>query len=278
MYSGRFAAINGIGNVASWNVKETNAEDKIVNSATKAGTDRILGTKDCTGSYEAHGGAPAVFPGDTFQFIGYTSPTSDVAGTVGMRYTVDAIVTQVVVQWDFAKNTIVKHTVQFGGKGLLGIASGAAIVDSTSVKKAKSSDCAFVSGAAVPFLTTRTTATLTISNSASAYANAATSGSMTRERGTLDWTLAIPAHGHTQLATPGTHLQNLKLGVNATESWWFSDALVGDTTDITCKPGTDQVDTQTVNVAMLASHPTTGVVGFIRKPGETVANVWPYTN
>jgi hypothetical protein len=277
MFSGRFAAINGIGNVVTWNVKETNSEDKIVNSATKAGTDRVLGTKDCTGSYEAHGGAPAVFPGETFNFIGYTSPTSGVAGTAGTRYTVDAIVTQVVIQWDFSKNTAVKHTVQFGGTGALSIGEGAAIVDATSVKKVLSNVCAFVSGANVPFITTRTAATLTITNSASAFANAGTGGSMTRERGTLDWTLAIPAHGHTRLAVPGTHLQNLKLGVNATDSWWFSDALVGDTTDITCKPGTDQVDTQTVNVAMLASHPTTGIVGFIRKPGETVANIWPYS-
>ena len=275
MLSGRFSAVNGIGNVGKWSVKEAVAEDKIVNTATRNGTDRLPGTRDVTGSYEAYGGLPAVLPGETFQFIGYTSPTSNVFGTAGMRYTVDAIVTQVVVTWDFAANKAVKHTVQFGGVGALVVASGAAIIDATAVIKTLSSLCAFVQGSAVPFLTARTTATLTLTNGVSSFANASTSNQTFREAGTLDWTLAIPVHGHAVPFTPGTALTDLKLGINATDNWWFKNALVMDTTDITCSPGSDSIETQTVNVGMLASDFTTGVVGFIRKPGQLVANYWP---
>jgi hypothetical protein len=72
-----------------------------------------------------------------------------------------------------------------------------------------------------------------------------------------------------------TVLDDLKLYVSATEYFHFGKALVLESTDINVKPGTSEMISQTVNIGMLASDPTTGAISFIKKPGVTGSNWWP---
>lgn len=275
MLSGKFATINGIGNVALWSLTETTEVEKIINSATRLGTDRNIGNRDVTGSYTAHGGLPAVFPGDTFNFIGYTSPTNNTKGGAGIRYTVDVLCTQVQIVWDFAAGKVVRHTVQFGNTAPMTIGSGAAILDVTSIKKVNSKSCPFTYGAGTAFLPARTQATLTLTNSGATRSAADTSNYTTREAGVLDWTLAVQVHTQAQEFAPGTYISDLKLGINSTpDSWWFKDAIVESATNITLNTEGTGIETQTINLGMAASN-NAGTVGFIRKPGDLVANWWP---
>ena len=275
MYSGRFAAVNGVGNVAKWQITETVEEDIVRNSATRGGTSRIFCGRDSTGSVECDGGLPFVLPGETFTFVGYTSPTSGVYGTAGMRYTVSAMCTQITVVWDYGTNKAVRHTIQFGGMGALVVASGAAVLDSTNVKAICSRGCAMVYGAAIDFCPTRTSVTLTMTSAVTVRGDASTSGWKTREAGPLDWNLAVTYNGHDKLFAPGTLWEDLKLAINSTpDSFWFNDAIVGQSTDITLTADGTAIDTQTLNIHM-SSADAAGVVGFIRRPGELVANYWP---
>lgn len=275
MYSGRFATVNGIGNVVKWQLTENVEEDKINSSATRGGTDRIFGDTDVTGSIECFGGIPSVMPGETFTFVGYTSPTTGVYSTAGMKYTVSAMCSGITVTWDYSANKAVRYTMQFGGMGALVVASGAAVVDATAIVKVKSRLCPMVYGAAVPLLANRTIVTLNITSALTIRSDASTGGAKVRETGPIDWNLAVQTTGHDQYFTPGTYLASLKLSVNATpDSFWFDDAIVGQVTDVTLTADGTAIDTQTVNIHMAASG-ADGIVGFIRKPAELVANYWP---
>ena len=278
MFSGRFATVNGIGNVNTWSLSESVEEDKIINSATHGGTDRIFGDKDVTGSITCHGALPPVMPGDLFVFKGYTSPTTGVFGSTGIVYTLDAVCTSIAITWDYSANKAVKYTMQFAAMGLMTVAVGPASVDNTTVKKIKSRDCKMVYGTTpTELLIYRTTATLTLTNAVTTRSDASTLGWKVRELGPLDWTLAVVTNGHDKYLAPGQYLKDLKIGIAplpSTDAYWFSDAIVGQSTDITLTADGTAIDTQTVNIHMAASTDT-GILGFIRKPGELVANWWP---
>lgn len=276
MFSGRFATVNGIGNVISWQVTEAVDEDQIRNSATHGGTSRIFCGRDFTGTIVAHGGIPPVMPGESFSFVGYTSPTTGVYGTNGLRYSGTAMCTQLVVTWDFNTNKAVQYTLTFGGMGALSSADGAAILDATDTVKQCSRGCVFEYGAGpTELLPNRVSATLTITSAVTVRSDASTNGWKTREAGPLDWTLAVVTNGHSKFFDPGDYLEDLKIAVNETpDSFWFNDAIVGQCTDITLTADGSSIDTQTVNIHMSACDDA-GVLGFIREPGETVTNFWP---
>ena len=275
MFSGRFATVNGVGNVVKWSITESVDEDQIRDSSTRGGTSRLFCGRDSTGSIECTGGIPFVLPGETFTFVGYTSPTTGVYGTAGMRYTVSAMCTQMTVVWDYQANKAVRYTIQFGGMGALVVASGAAVLDATAVSKQCTRDCVMVYGSATALCANRTTVTLTMTSEVTVRSDASTSGWKVREAGPIDWNLAVVTNGHDKLFVPGTYLEDLKLAVNATpDSFWFNDAIIGQTTDITLTADGSAIDTQTVNIHMSAND-TAGVTGFIRRPGELVANYWP---
>ncbi len=275
MYSGIYSAINGVGNVGEWSLKETVPVETIVNSATRGGTDRRTGIKDVSGSVTVQG-KPPYMPGESFTFVGYTSPTSGVYNTAGMRYSCNVIVTGITVNWDFAENKVVNSQLQIAGSGALTAASGAAVVDATNVSKVQSKACLFQYGAGpTELIANRQTATLNMSNAATAYSHAGSGAYKLREAGTLDWTLAIVTAQDTVPIAVDTVLDNLRLYVSATEYFEFGKALVLESTDIKVKPGTSEIITQTVNIGMLASDPTTGALSFIKKPGVTASNWWP---
>jgi len=276
MFSGRFAAVNGVGNVMKWQLTEAVDEDVIRNSATRGGTSRLFCGRDSTGSIECDGGIPFVMPGEVFSFVGYTSPTTGVYGTAGMRYSVSAMCTQLTVVWDYTANKAVRYTVQFGGMGALTVGSGAAVLDSTTVMKQCSRSCVMVYGSAVDLCPNRTTVTLTMTSAVTVRSDASTAGWKVREAGPLDWNLAIVTHGHDKFSlAPGSYIEDLKLAVNEVpDSFWFNDAIVGQTTDITLTADGSAIDTQTVNLHMSAND-SSGAIGFIRRPGELSADFWP---
>lgn len=275
LYNGRLAALDGIGQVASWQITETAEEHKAINSATKGGTDRVFGDKDTTGSITCIGTVPPLLPGEVFDFEGYISSTDGTVGGDGMIFAVEAMCTQLVVVWDYSTNAIVQYTMQFGGMGEFTIASGTVIVDASTNCKVKSRTCTMVYGSGPTELCpTRTTVTLTMTNAVTVRSDASTGGWKTRESGTLDWQLAVVVNGGLSGFTVGQYIENLKLKVNGTDYFWFEDAQFGQVTDVTVNPGTETLVTSTVNLHMAAAGADCAI-GFIRTPGDAVNNFWP---
>ena len=275
LYNGRLSAIDGIGQVGSWQITETTEEDKSINSATKGGTDRTFGTKDTTGSISCEGTLPPMLPGEIFTFSGYISSTDGTVGGDGMIFEVESMCTQLQVVWDYDANKIVRYTAQFGGMGAFTITSGTAIVDASTNCKVKASTCTMVYGSGpTPLAPTRTTVTLTMTNAVTVRSDASTAGWKTRESGTLDWNLAVVVNGGNPAHAIGDYIENLKLKVNGTDYFWFEDAIFGQVTDVTVAPGTETIVTHTLNLHMAAAGADCAV-GFIRIPGDAVNNFWP---
>ena len=121
MMTGAFGAVSVddvvAGAIQNWTFQEANTSVPIINSATRGGTSRQEGLRDWNGTFVSENALPILFPGDSFEFIGYTFPTSGARGGAGPTRKGQAYLEslQVVINW--ATNDPVRNTYTFSGNG-----------------------------------------------------------------------------------------------------------------------------------------------------------------
>jgi hypothetical protein len=302
VHSGLFGVVNGRNTVRQWSIEDTQAAQKYVASNTKAGSGRRRGVRDWTGSFQQYGHTPIVMPGYTFAFQGFTAPDNDQQAGTGTIYSGTAMVTQVVVTWNWGSGEIINIQTDFGGHLTLTRSDGqAALSDLTtpvvpqicgtqirviSVKDDTPADVegslgdASDSGAGGedqwPNLET---ATLTITSDVKTYVNSSTGCWTGRTRGPIDFTLAVVEQETKRSGGIHNAIQieeSLELKCFVTEDlyWHLKWAHIEGFTGISVNPETGDIISRTVNMGMDGIDPDGAKgTGFIKTPGG--ATFWP---
>lgn len=202
VFSGKFGVVNGRSSVKDWTITETEAQPKAVASNTYGGTIRRRGVGSWTGSYNALGGRPSVFPGQAFSFSGYTAPDNNTEGGTGQLYAGTARVSSLAITWNWASGELISHAVQFAGHLALGKSTGvhsdltAPQTDETCGTKI-TYERAFGSGGSSSGLSAMdewenlVSATLTINSALQAYVNSSTLCWTGQAAGPIDWSISI---------------------------------------------------------------------------------------
>lgn len=234
LFGGRFAFVNGVSTMRGWSAQITNSPAKFVASNTKAGSGRIAGVNDWSGSVRGYGGTPPVMPGEALSFDGVMGSVTE--GAAGDSLAGATLCSSVEITWDFTSGTIIGWTVNFEGNGKPAV-STATLADATSPDVP--GVCAITG---IVFTDTGdviidnvTTATLTLSSELQAYSNSSTvdTGECWTKRvaGPIDGSLSI-GRQDTDL-TAATSPQRLssypfKLYVDGTDFWHITEMFVKD--------------------------------------------------
>ena len=186
--SGEHGMVNGVTCLMQWNVARNRPPVVINNSKLRGGKGRRGGIGSWNGGWSADGGVPLVMPGELFSFVGYTAPADGDEGSDGIRYTGQAVCSQVVLNWDWSTDAIVSHTVQFQGHLGLTDASGAALIDGSTDTPSNSNVCAVQYGTGPTTITHMTTASITMSCAVTTFVNSST-GTETGAKASkdIDW-------------------------------------------------------------------------------------------
>lgn len=282
LHSGKYSVINGVPTSRLWTISDKTAQPKGVASNTRLGTLRRRGVNSWEGSYRAYGGQPAVMPGELFNFVGYGSPTNDVAGAAGLRYSGDAVVRSVAVTWDWRTGAIIGHTVQFVGSLELVQASGADPGDAVVPDAPETTGTKFQysPGNTNTFvdIANLTQGTLTVTAAVHTFVNSSTyvnGRAWTGARGgPIDWTLSAGQEDEDRLTGifAKDDVVELKLFVSSTAFWKLTHGIVGDFSGITINRETGEIMSRTLNVAMNGYYGST--LGSIILPDTTTW--WPF--
>lgn len=278
-HSGKFGIVNGHNTVRNWSISEVQEAKEYFASNTDGGAGRKPGVYDWTGSFGAYGGQPSLFPGDTFEFGGYTAPDDDVEGSIGQRYVGSAIVDSLAITWNWNAAELIAYVISFSGNGALvkdtGIYTDVASIDAPPIQLAK---IEFDLALPLTFVewTDIDNATLTISADNQAYVDSSSivAGKLWRKRlkGNIDFTASL-VENKTLRATPNPQVGDnfeLKMFVNATEFWALKWVHVLDASGITVDREAGTVIQKTNNFAMNGWNPT---VGYIKHPD--LSSKWP---
>lgn len=211
MVTGAFGAIkvNGTvaGSIQNWTFQEANTSVALVNSATQGATARQEGIRDWSGTFVSENAAPILFPGDSFEFLGYTFPLSGQRGDVGPTRKGMAYLESLQVAINWATNDPVRNTYTFSGNGAW-TETEEAVVDNTRPQSTMSRDVEIsitplpTSGTAADCWINGTTLTLNFTRASASTTNTCTidrtTGSpiafVTRQPGnTLDCTAVLNA-------------------------------------------------------------------------------------
>lgn len=280
VHSGKFGVVNGVTGVTNWTIEDEQELTKFVNSATALGAGRNEGVESWSGSYTQHDIQPAAMPGDTIAFVGYTAPTTDVAGTNGILYTGNAVVESVQITWDWTTNAKITIVTAFTGDLALAAAAGIAPVDAGPVAAASTSGGKLEFG--VDIITAQTLwdnvtqAVLTITAENTTFVNSSTIVATVMwtgvKAGTIDWTLAVTEEDDIRTKLIKGELTELRLYVNATEFYELIQGRVKDVTGISVDVESGAIVSQTINIEMAASD-AAGLLGTIKLPDTTT--FWP---
>lgn len=281
-HSGKFAVIDSINTVRNWQINDQQSNPKAVASNTQNGTARRQGISSWAGSFNCYGHTPVVMPGEFFDFLGYTAPNDDAAGSAGTSYAGNAIVDSVVITWNWQNGDILSHVVNFSGNLALTVNDAEAAFEDATDPELHS-----ICGTKIEYSTDDTTfyelknitqATLTITAANQAYVNSSTVCGTGRRAGPIDWTLALNQQDtkRTGAAAAFVVLKNTdyawKLYVDGTDFWKLKYGMVRDFTNITCDRESGAIIGRTINVEMNGLVGST--VGYITAPGAET-NFWP---
>lgn len=275
--SGQFAAIDSVPAIMQWAVSRTRPSNAFKHSGTKGGTNRRKGVGAWSGTWSAAGGVPAVLPGASASFIGYTAPTTGVENTNGERYSGTIICTEVLIKWDYTTNAIVSHDVSFVGHLGLTRADGAAVLDAVQTVEVESSLCPMKIGtiASPTDLTDIKTAQLKITSDVKSYINSST-GNETGNRASslLDWEAQFVIETTDgDMYVEGAEAETLQMFVNATEFWDLRQAFFREMSGVTANRETGDIIDQTLTWEMASNKAADGALGTIIKPDLTT--FWP---
>jgi hypothetical protein len=283
IHGGKFARIDDISTARLWSVMEQAAQPKAVASNTALGTARKRGVHSWSGSYQAYGATPAKMPGSVFNFEGYGSPVNDVSGA-GLRYLGSAMVSQVVINWDWRTGAIIGHTVTFAGHLELTKQSGADPGDATDPDLPETTGTKIQwadSSLEVPVyadLPNVTNASLSIRAAVAAYVNSSTyvngrawTGQVS---GPVDWSLAIGQQDEERLTGIFDIDSVIELKLFTTDAlfWQLKHGIVKDFTGITANRETGAIMGRTINVDMNCFYDE--ALGAVTRPDTT--NWWPF--
>lgn len=291
MVTGAFGAVSINGSVAgaiqNWTFQEANTSVPIINSATKGGTSRQEGIRDWNGTFISENALPILFPGDTFDFIGYIFPTAGTRGGVGPTRTGRAYLEslQVVINWQ--TNDPVRNTYTFSGNGAWS-ETEAAVVDTTRPQPIMSRQVTPLiepipaSATALDCWINGTTMTLTFSRPSATTTNTCTidrsSGEpiafVTRQPGnTVDCTASFNADSIPIGFFPATNVPfNLKLQWGASLGWDINWLKKLNATGLTVDLTQNTILNQAFNLEWDAFPTTEDGTGYIKCSGTTY---WP---
>lgn len=284
VHSGKFGVVNGMSTVRNWSITDSMAPKNYVASNTLFGTGRRRGVETWSGNFSHYGHTPSVFPGEQFEFIGYTAPNNDVTGP-GLRYKGQALVENIQLNWNWGGGDIISAVVNFQGHvGLTIQAAGNELYDLVvpTVPPIYGTKIMYSTNG-VDFVEWENLATaqLTIScalqeyvNSSSVVANRIWTG---RKSGPIDWTLAVTEQDVDRSKFSKGDDLILRLYVSATEYYELKWAQVAEFTGITVDRETGAIIQQTVNLNMNGFDPAAlsynGSVGHILLPDGS--QWWP---
>lgn len=274
VHSGKLAVLNGMSTVRNWTIVDDITNPKYSASNTLSGTGRVSGIQSWNGTFAFYGGVPSVLPGQSFAFLGYTSPDDDISGA-GQRATGNAMIDSVAITWNWANGEIISSVANFSGDLDLVWASGSQIFDATAPDvpsvcgaKIEVSD----NGADFTALDNCTQAVLTITAANQKYVNSSTNCWTGMKAGNIDFTLAITREDNIFTMAKGAN-KVVKLWNSATalDFWLLKWAKVKGFTGITANPETAEIIKHTVTLEKNGF--VGGVVGAITMPGGV--DYWP---
>jgi len=287
VHSGKFGVVNGMSTVRTWSINDSMAPKPYVASNTLFGTGRRRGIETWNGSFGAYGHTPSVFPGEQFEFIGYTAPDNDVTGP-GLRYKGQSLVENVQINWNWGGGDIINSVVNFQGHiGLTIQPAGNELYD-LSIPEVPE-----VVGTKIEYSTNGVdfvewenllSATLTISCALQEYVNSSSVDTddrvwTGRKSGPIDFTLAITEQDVDRSKFEKGDSLVIRAYVNATEYYELKWTQVAEFTGITVDRETGAIIQQTVNLNMDGFDPAAltynAATGHILLPsGE---QWWPAT-
>jgi hypothetical protein len=262
-----------------WTASIQQASTSFVNSATARGTHRNNGPRSWAGTINCVGAVPALFPGQTHSFEGF-SAYEDL--TDGLILAGDVIVDSLAVNWDWSTVESIKHNYAFSGIGAPTSWASATAIEDATIEQSPS-----ICGTKIEYSVDGTTwvelpnlksAALNITAANSSFVNSGTHAGGAcwtgRTRGPIDWTLSIVQEddappGTTGMPQIGDNL-NWRLYTTSTLFWALNFGRVDSYTNYRVNTDGSIID-RTIAVGMTSSR--SSVAGQIALPGATV--VWP---
>lgn len=279
--TGKWGYVNGKSTTLGWQVDDAAAVARQKSSSTGGGYQRFMGAQSWSGSYRAGGASPAVMPGESFAFSGFTAPDDGVGGNDGQTYSGTARVTQVAINWAWTGDAVlINHEVSFMGDLALAIASATYTEDSTDPVAEPTPISAGVKYAVNEDEVTWTTlanvsnVSLNLINNVQPVVNSSTVVSDvlwtgTREGG-FDWTCDITVDDNVRYLEKG-EWYGLQLFTNATEFWQLQYGRVMNYSGLVIDVENDSIIQQTANLGM---HSHNGAnEGEVIQPDLT--SFWP---
>lgn len=278
VHSGKFGVVNGENTVRNWSISDEQTLQSYVASNTQFGTGRQPGVESWNGSFQKYGFVPATMPGSLFSFVGYEAPDDDVSGN-GMRYSGQAMVSQLQVNWNWGGGEIINSQIDFAGHLALTAATGAEISDAVfpvvppvTVTKIEYS----TNDSDYTELDCLVSAQWTLTSALQAYVNSCTIVSSRlwtgQKSGPIDWTLSITQQDNARPLAKGDRV-SLRLYVTATTYFLLKWARLQNITGITVDRETGAIIGQTLNFGMDGFNTDSSAVGQIVLPDLSVW--WP---
>jgi len=263
----------GISNVKKWSISSKANLPSTANSSTQGMEFNKAGNKDWSGSYEADGDTPAVYPGQKFAFEGASDATHGASG--------NAIVDKVDIKIDIAGGNIISHTVSFSANGALTLGA-VTVTDGGVPAVAGSVGCKVMYGVpATPQLYASelpNVKSITISLSAknASTVNSSSGGWTVREPGNWSVSVSIDCDVDTFAAIIATNtVLGLNIYVNATQFWVIDWVIFGEASNIGADVESGAIIGCTYNASfdgeqVISATPTDG---RIVTPAEDT--IWP---
>jgi len=291
-HSGRFAVINNVPAMISWDIEDDSDTKEVINSQTFAMPTQLPGVNHWSGSIEQNGAEPVagLMPGSVFAFTGYTAPDNDTAGGTGSIYSGNIMVERMSLALNWETGDVEKISYEFQGVLGLTFASGQAAIFDTSTPNyygskslpqpkitVANATSSWVPGALTnwPYVTQLT---LTISNEIQAVVNASTGGLTDRKAG--PWKLEISVVEQEILRSLFDRDNILELQIptkpDFSRYWDIKWLHVKNFTNIQFNRETGAITSRNISLPFRAwDNEATPVLGKIVLPPGTGTDWWP---
>lgn len=282
-HSGRFGMVNGASTVQDWSVEDSQQLFEVVASNTAGATGQTGSVEDWQGNFTCFGYTPFAMPGDQFSFIGYTAPDNDASG-VGWTYSGQALISQLVANWNFTAGEVLSLAYDFQGHLALtpnaaaaqisdGTVASAPLVQATKIQYSTDNGSTWTNWTAV------STVAFTVTNGLQTYVDSDTIVNSRiwtgRKKGISKATIAITEHNNDRTRFIKGQQLMLRLYVTSTLFWEIKWAKVENFSGLKVDMKSGAILQQTVNLkfsiiddGVISSTP--GVLGHIAKPDTTI--------